>query len=47
MGYTVEVEKLCRGRVFLGFGRVLLQLELFDVNANTFTVFRRDPVVIE
>jgi hypothetical protein len=47
VGYTVEIEKLRGGRVFLGFGCVLFQLNLFDTNANLISIFRRDPIVGE
>lgn len=47
VGNTVEVEKLRRGRVFLGFGRVLFELDLLDANANLVSIFRRNTVVAE
>lgn len=46
VGYAIEVEELCRGRVFLGFGGILLQLDLLDVYANPAAIFRGDPVVV-
>lgn len=38
---------MCRGRIFLRFGRVLLELQLFDINADPLPVFRGDTIVVE
>jgi hypothetical protein len=46
VGYTIEVEELRRGRVFLRFGRILFQLDLFDVYAIPAAIFRGDPIVV-
>ena len=43
---TVEVEELSRGRIFLGFGCVLFQLDLLDVYANRAAIFWGDPIVV-
>lgn len=45
MGYSVEVEELSGGRIFLGLGGVLFELDLFDANANMVAVLRCNAVM--
>lgn len=47
VGNTVKVKQLGRWRVFLGLGRILFQLYLFDFDPDMGAVFRRNAVVVE
>ena len=46
MGDTIEIEKLRRWRIFLRFGSVLFQLDLFDAHSNSLAILAGDTVVV-
>jgi len=46
MGDTIEIEELRRWWIFLRFGSVLFQLDLFDAYSNPLAILAGDTVVV-